>query len=292
MRPAASRAAVGFAVVLAPTVVGCSVEMASRPPRGGQSREALAASRGAGPAPAASSGAPRPVFGPASTPPSSQLPGGITASELGSFSPSEARLLSCTDNANGIPSRAVVFCPAGCRRRHGVWGSRIYTSDSSVCVAAIHDGVLGERGGYALLLKRSGRISYPGEEAHGVVSSPYGAYPESFEIFGVSGVETFPFRLACHHDANTVLTKFPPRAVLSCPRSCPRGKVYGDGFYTVDSSVCGAAQHAGVPPERLVVRAAGQRSDFVGRWRNGIRSSAWTSVWEAFTVHPWIPSSR
>lgn len=290
MRPSLpndGRRAVAVGATLGLVLSGCAASRSESGSWPARTRGAPAAATTSAPPQAG----PSPVFGPGPPASKGKVPGGLTATELGAFTPSEGRLLSCSDDAKGVPDRAVVYCPADCLGRHGIWGSRIYTSDSCVCGAAIHDGVLDERGGYVLVMKRPGQSAYAGSTAHGVTSSSYGEYDESFEVFGVSGVETFPFKLACHQDAKTVLTRYPPRAVLSCPSRCPRSQVYGDGYYTVDSSVCGAAQHAGVPPASFVIRAAGRRDSFGGRWSHGIRSSPWSSAWDAFTTHPWSPAA-
>jgi hypothetical protein len=63
---------------------------------------------------------------------------------------------------------------------HSVWGTDIYTSDSSICVAARHAGVLGGRGGTVTVQAAKGQTSYVGTSRNGVTSSNYEEWPDSF----------------------------------------------------------------------------------------------------------------
>jgi len=71
-------------------------------------------------------------------------------------------------------------CPA--EGRFGdVWGTTIYTDDSSVCTAAVHAGVITERnGGTVTIIVRPGQSSYLGSLQNGVESQPYGGWGGSF----------------------------------------------------------------------------------------------------------------
>src|ERR1700682_6023383 len=64
---------------------------------------------------------------------------------------------------------------------HAVWGSDIYTADSSICTAAVHAGLITyERGGTVTIEIRPGRPLYGNSERNGVTTSPFGAYSRSF----------------------------------------------------------------------------------------------------------------
>lgn len=78
----------------------------------------------------------------------------------------------------------VVRCPADCAADSGtVWGTDLYTSDSSVCVAAIHSGALtASEGGLLLVTMSEGLESYTGSTANGVESRDYGTWNESFSV--------------------------------------------------------------------------------------------------------------
>lgn len=60
-----------------------------------------------------------------------------------------------------------------------VWGSGPYTSDSALCVAARHAGVIDSRGGTITVLGMRGLASYAGSQRNGVTTSNWGSYGES-----------------------------------------------------------------------------------------------------------------
>lgn len=69
-----------------------------------------------------------------------------------------------------------------------VWGDGVYTSDSGVCTAAIHAGVLklGEVGPVALVVE-PGRESYPSAMRNGVASHSWGSWAFSFRFVADPG---------------------------------------------------------------------------------------------------------
>jgi hypothetical protein len=64
-----------------------------------------------------------------------------------------------------------------------VWGTDIYSDDSSVAAAAVHAGLLrsGEKGLVRVILM-PGQASYSGSERHGVKSESFGQWPGSFKL--------------------------------------------------------------------------------------------------------------
>lgn len=73
-------------------------------------------------------------------------------------------------------------CPAG-GTESAVWGSDIYTADSSVCTAAVHAGVITlESGGTVTIEFRPGRAVYGSTVRNGITSNTYGEYPHSFVV--------------------------------------------------------------------------------------------------------------
>lgn len=68
----------------------------------------------------------------------------------------------------------------------GLWGTDIYTDDSSIASAAVHTGLL-QRGERATLRVRiSGpQTGFIGSIRNGVTSSTYGAWPGSYQLLGV-----------------------------------------------------------------------------------------------------------
>ncbi len=61
-----------------------------------------------------------------------------------------------------------------------VWGSGIYTDDSSLCTAALHAGVVGLAGGVITAVPAAGQGSYDASVQNGVSSDSYGSWDGSF----------------------------------------------------------------------------------------------------------------
>lgn len=76
-----------------------------------------------------------------------------------------------------------VDCPEGCLSSGAsVWGSDVYTSDSSVCLAAIHAGAITDGGGRVLATLEDGLESYTGSERNAVVTSDYESWDTSLTV--------------------------------------------------------------------------------------------------------------
>ena len=62
-----------------------------------------------------------------------------------------------------------------------VWGTGLYTDDSSIATAAVHAGLISpEDGGTVTIEIRPGARSYQGTQRHGVNTAAYGAWQGSF----------------------------------------------------------------------------------------------------------------
>lgn len=62
-----------------------------------------------------------------------------------------------------------------------MWGTDVYTNDSSVCTAAVHAGLIDfEAGGVVVIEMRPGESSYIGTTANGVTTQSYGSWGGSF----------------------------------------------------------------------------------------------------------------
>lgn len=72
-------------------------------------------------------------------------------------------------------------CPAGTADDfYSIWGTGIYTDDSSICTAAVHDGRITLDGGSATAEIREGLASYEPSTANGVTSDAWDAWGSSF----------------------------------------------------------------------------------------------------------------
>lgn len=64
-----------------------------------------------------------------------------------------------------------------------IWGTDIYTDDTSVCTAGVHAGVITrEDGGTVTIIIRPGQAAYVGSARNGVASQPYDDWDGSFEV--------------------------------------------------------------------------------------------------------------
>jgi hypothetical protein len=203
---------------------------------------------------------------------------------------------SCGTTAQAIEGstgrHATLLCPAGCGGQ-ALWGTEIYTDDSSLCAAAIHAGELGPEGGRVAVEIRPGEPKYAGSRWHGVRSNSWGSWRRSLEVVEGSGVSARrlpPIRrtLAC---TETAAGFGAPGTVhrVECEPGCEQTVVWGSQSYTSDSSICGAARHAGVIGKSggafEVVIAAG-RSSYSASKRNGVRTRAWGAWDSSFWVRP------
>ncbi|KAI8500292.1 hypothetical protein Bbelb_218580 [Branchiostoma belcheri] len=77
---------------------------------------------------------------------------------------------SCRDKSSSFSGDSfIISCPPGCTSGN-IWGTGIYTSDSRVCQAAIHDGRITEIGGRVTVYVWSGQQSYQGSTQNGITS--------------------------------------------------------------------------------------------------------------------------
>jgi hypothetical protein len=80
------------------------------------------------------------------------------------------------------PRSLVVTCPANCTAGI-VWGTDLYTSDSSVCTAAVHAGLITlAEGGQFIITYASGKEGYDGSERNGVTTLNFGRWGDSFTL--------------------------------------------------------------------------------------------------------------
>ncbi|XP_035688934.1 uncharacterized protein LOC118424472 isoform X1 [Branchiostoma floridae] len=190
-----------------------------------------------------------------------------------------------------------VTCPAGCLAGAStIWGLVIYTDDSSICGAAIHDGMLTDAGGEVTLYKLPGQDSYLGSEQNGMQTNPYGSWGGSFAFSPepiIPQQEPAQETVTCHTQSRDMEGE---SYTISCPAGCAEmgGTVWGKIIYTDDSSICRAAIHDSRIPasggEVTVYKISGQDS-YQGSDQNGIETLGYGS-WGgsfAFTADPVIP---
>ncbi len=178
-----------------------------------------------------------------------------------------------------------------------VWGTNVYTDDSSICGAAQHAGVLNPMaGGPVTFYVRPGMPAYQGSPRNGVTTQNYGSYAGSITFApGMEapaaaapvppGATAFTWR-----DAATRFRGRNGTAIRAyCPPGGPPGTVWGSGVYTDDSSICGAAQHAGrIGPAggTFTVRILPGMPRYMGRPSNGVVSRDYGAYPGSFSVQP------
>ena len=88
-----------------------------------------------------------------------------------------------TDFDGVISTNIKVVCPAGCLNTGTgkIYGTEIFTDDSSICKAAIHNGVINsDKGGNIEVGMLEGRSSYLGSESNGIKSESQEKWDRSF----------------------------------------------------------------------------------------------------------------
>jgi hypothetical protein len=154
--------------------------------------------------------------------------------------------LTCGDSAQRIVGEvgttATVSCPSDCAAG-SVWGTDVYTSDSSVCTAARHAGVITSAGGTFTVHILAGQSSYEGSEQNSVTTSDFSEFGLSYEVVPE---EDAVVQATCDLRAYTVPGDPGTKWRVACPADCTAGTIWGTGTYTDDSNVCASAVHAGV----------------------------------------------
>lgn len=99
----------------------------------------------------------------------------------------ESATVTCSSTSEEVVSMetptATVFCPTACGTGNGaIWGTEIYTSDSSICNAAIHMGVIDSMGGEVVVTYVEGQSAYVSTKQNGITSEAYDEWDASFSV--------------------------------------------------------------------------------------------------------------
>jgi hypothetical protein len=177
---------------------------------------------------------------------------------------------------------------------HSVWGSDIYTSDSSICTAAVHSGLITyQQGGTVTIELRPGRDIYGSSERNGVTTSGYGPWQQSF-VFKTPNTEAVvrdaeeQTSILWNMSAGSVRFESGKTYKFKCPAAGKESSVWGTDIYTLDSSICTAAVHAGKfaletgGPVTIELRPG--ESAYKGSTRNGITTNDYGPYGSSFVV--------
>ena len=177
-------------------------------------------------------------------------------------------------------------CSAEAVASGGVWGSNVYTDDSSICRSALHAGVVGIHGGLVDVFEAPGLPGYEAATRRGVGSNSWGVYARSimfrtpFQSIGViapSMAQSTPGGriLGCP----ALLDSNVPSLVCNCSaESVANGSVWGSQVYTDDSSICRSARHAGMIGAQggiVDVYESPGIPGYEAATRHGVRSNSW-----------------
>jgi hypothetical protein len=177
-----------------------------------------------------------------------------------------------------LPTPFTCNCSAQSTAEGTVWGTDVYTDDSSLCRAAVHAGVISAQGGSVTVNRGGGLPLSIGTTRNGVMSNDGGAFPVSIQFKGSAPVPPGPGLCPRYLGINRELpTPFTCRCTAESTQS---GTVWGSDIYTDDSSMCRAALHAGRVSAQggtiTAVRGDG-RALYIGSTRNGVSSADYGS---------------
>jgi len=224
--------------------------------------------------------------------------GALALAVLGGAPASAQDIQACPRNFKGLsgmpPGQALRCACTTAQMRGSVWGSGRYTTDSSICRAARHAGVVSRAGGIVRVFAGRGCRRFVGSARNGVRTGRWGPYGRTFGFRyplpvcatqaaagGEGGDDSGGGEASYAACPRNMKGRFSPRGqALRCSCS-PRqmvGSVWGTRRYTTDSSVCKAARHAGVIGRNggnVTVYSGGGCRSFIGTTRYGIRTGRW-----------------
>lgn len=205
----------------------------------------------------------------------------------------QSRASECPANATGYRGTGAVvtcYCPAAATQGGSVWGTDIYTDDSSVCPAARHAGAIDARGGTVTFSMQQGLGGYEGAARNGVSSSTYGPWESSYAFTGSGAVASSVTSSIANCPATATEYRGYRQGVTcycTAPAAATQGSVWGSGPYTDDSHICRAALHAGVITRNggpVKITPMPGRASYAGSARNGVSSSEYGSWQGSFSI--------
>ncbi len=194
------------------------------------------------------------------------------------------------DNDRLIGQRLTVKCPPTPRNQDfaGLFGTDAYPSDSSICVAALHAGMITKQGGIVTVQLNPGRTKYEGSARNGVETADLSGTRRSITfVGGPMSDETNEIHLSqmprVDWDTKFTSTGFANRRLIGqrftfrvppAPSNLRPRIVYGTDKYAFSSKICHAALHAGriSTAGGIVTVEIGPGGKLVGSRRNGVET--------------------
>jgi hypothetical protein len=192
--------------------------------------------------------------------------------------------------AGSTGDRFAFLCPAY-GSPDSVWGTGIYTDDSSACGAAALEGRITLAGGGTVTIElRPGQSAYKGSTSNGVTANSYGSFGRSFVVVAANPVsaEVGAGGTGWTATASAYTSFVGARFSYGCPANGTPGSVWGTGVYTADSSICTAAVHAGLITVTgggtVTVELRPGQSSYTGSVRNGVTSQSYQAYAASFVL--------
>ncbi|MFL5895164.1 MAG: LCCL domain-containing protein [Thermoleophilaceae bacterium] len=168
-----------------------------------------------------------------------------------------------------------------------IWGTDVYTDDSSVCTAGVHAGVISLAGGGTVTIEiRPGESSYTGSTRNRITSQSYGVWSGSYVVVGGVAQQAGVGDGGSGWDKTAVpfRTWVGSQFTFNCPRGGPPRTIWGTDIYTDDSSVCTAAVHAGLITVKdggnVTIEVYPGQESYRGSTRYGLKSNPY-GAWPA-----------
>ena len=197
------------------------------------------------------------------------------------------------DQDKFIGQRFSFRCPQRAQKKKSqvIFGTNVYSSDSPICLAALHAGAVKATGGRITVQLNPGVERYVGSKRNGLVSRDRPATKRSMVFIGESftgGLTPMQRKHAPRVKWNTKFTAtglanrklVGQRFVFKCPEAPANLKgrrVYGTDRYAFNSLICLAAVHAGRLTSAggfVTVQLVEADGRLVGSSRNGIESKS------------------
>jgi len=216
----------------------------------------------------------------------------VLLSSTGNGTPTTWEASATTLNGKDGETFTLACSPGG--TAHSVWGSDIYTADSSICTAGVHSGLITyQQGGAVTVELRPGRAIYGCSERNGVTTSPFGPYQHSF-VFKTPNTEALVREAddqtpaLWNTSASMVGFETGKTYKFKCPAGGKESAVWGTDIYTLDSSICNAAVHAGKLASEnggsVTIELRPGESSYKGTTRNGIKTDDYAEYVHSFVV--------
>lgn len=188
-----------------------------------------------------------------------------------------------------------IYCPPTQEPGGTVWGSVIFTDDSSICVAAVQSLTRFDHalGGTVYFTIEPGQAAYDADVTRGVAATKYGAWDGSFRILGAYAglrpgdiTNVSPMEITWLTSARHWRGLDSTQRVVQCPNARMAGQIWGRDVYADSSSICPAAVHAGIiklSGGAVTLFIEPGRESYPGGMRNGVRSDTTQMVAGSFS---------